>query len=98
MQVFEIPIKPHPNQKISAVLGGQDVVIELVWRNERLYASVRLNQTDVVCNRLCHNREPIVREAYRGFVGDLLFEDISGCLNPHFAQLGSRFKLFWVNP
>lgn len=98
MNVLEIPLKPHPNQKINVMLGGQDVVIELSWRNERLYADVSINHADVVSGRLCHNREPIVREQYRSFVGDLIFDDVSGSLNPHFSGLGSRFKLFWVLP
>ena len=96
MQILEIPIKSMPSQKLSVVLGKQNIIIELAWRNNWLYAMVRVGKVDVVCSRLCLNREPIVREQYRGFVGELYFDDQQGNQDPEFSELGSRYKLFWV--
>ena len=96
MQIFEIPIKPVPSQKLSVMLGAQNTTIELAWKNNRLYATVSIGSIDVVCSRLCLNREPIVREQYRGFIGELYFDDQQGSQEPDFVGLGSRYKLFWV--
>ena len=96
MQIFEIPIKPVPSQKLSVMLGEQNTTIELAWRSNRLYATVRVGKIDIVCSRLCLNREPIVREQYRGFVGELYFDDQQGSQDPEFLDLGNRYKLFWV--
>ena len=96
MQILEIPIKPVPSQKLSVMLGEQNTTIELAWRSNWLYATVRVGKTDMVCSRLCLNREPIMREQYRNFVGELYFDDQQGNQAPEFSGLGSRYKLFWV--
>lgn len=95
-KVEKIPLKTVPVQKISVNLSGQDVVIALVPRLGKLYATVKLNRQVIVRERVCLNTVPLVNEAYRGMVGDLFFVDLQGKNDPIWQELGSRFVLCYV--
>lgn len=98
MKIYTIPIIDEPSQKLTLRLGDQAVDIALTMRLGNLYADVRTNGKDVINNRICLNRTPIIKEVFRPFVGELYFEDLQGDENPVYGGLGSRFLLRWIEP
>lgn len=97
MKIYDIPLIPAPSQRLSVNLGGQAVDIALTVRLGRLYADVKVGGAWVVGGRVCLNKEPVVREAFRGFSGELYFEDLRGNDDPVPDGLGSRFVLRWAH-
>lgn len=98
MTIYTIPLSDTPSQKLTVNLGGQTVDIALTMRLGNIYADVRANGVDVVNSRICLNQEPIIKEAFRPFIGELYFEDLQGNDNPIYGGLGRRFILRWVQP
>lgn len=95
MAIHNIPLQATPNQRLSVDLGGQNTTFSLATRLGKLYASVAVGNTAIIHSRVCLNNEPIVREAYRGFIGELYFIDLRGGNDPEWAELGSRYLLRW---
>lgn len=98
MKIHTIPILNEPSQTLTVRLGNQTVDIALTMRLGNLYADVRANGKDVVNGRVCLNQEPIIKESFRPFVGELYFEDLQGNENPVYGGLGRRFVLRWIEP
>lgn len=96
MAIYDIPIIATPNQQLIVDLGGQNTTIKLATRLGKIYASVYVGTTKVILSRVCLNNEPIVRELYRPFVGELYFADLRGNSDPEWSELGSRYVLRWV--
>lgn len=96
MKVYTIPISDERSQKLTTTLGQQVVDIVLTMRLGKLYIDVKANRVPVVSGRVCLNKEPIVNESFRPFVGELYFEDLQGNDDPVFGELGKRFVLRWV--
>ena len=46
---------------------------------------------------ICQDRNRLVRSAYLGFAGDLMFEDLRGTDDPTADGLGSRFQLVYLD-
>lgn len=95
--IYDIPLRALPNQRLMVDLGGQLVTIRLAMRLGKLYASVSIGKRDLILSRVCLNNEPIVREAYRDFVGELYFTDLQGNNNPEWRELGKRYVLRWYS-
>lgn len=91
-----VPITDVPSQVFSITLGGQACRIRLIQRGDILYADVSVNGVDKVNGATCRDRVFIVRFAYLGFIGDLLFVDTQGTSNPLAPGLGSRFLLVYA--
>ena len=96
MKVYTIPISDERSQKVTTTLGQQVVDIVLTMRLGKLYADVKANRVPVVSGRVCLNKEPIVNESFRPFVGELYFDDLQGNDDPVSGELGKRFVLRWV--
>lgn len=94
--LYQIPIKPVPNQNLSFVLGGQEVSLSLTTRyQEQLYMSINVNGSDIVINRLCLNLIPLITVDYLPMKGNLVFLDKEGNSSPHYTGLGSRYLLVY---
>lgn len=91
-----IPLLPEPGQDVSVQLAGQPVRIVLRQRRTGLFADVYLKDAAIVTSVLCLNNVRIVRERYRGFVGDLAFWDTQGDADPSYDGLGTRYQLVYV--
>lgn len=98
MNIYTIPIMDVPSQKLTVNLGGQITDIALTMRLGNLYADVSSNGREVINGRVCLNQEPLIREFFREFEGELYFEDLQGEDSPVFGGLGSRFLLRWIEP
>ena len=96
MQV--IPVQAVPAQTFATVLLGQQVEVTLQQKTTGLFADVALSGQMVLRGRLCRNGTPILRHGVGGFVGDLVFLDMTGSDDPQTEGLGSRFRLVYVGP
>lgn len=96
MQV--IPVQAVPAQTFATVLLGQQVEVTLQQKTTGLFADVALSGQMVLRGRLCRNGAPILRNGVGGFVGDLVFLDMTGNEDPQANGLGDRFRLVYVGP
>lgn len=92
-----IPVQAVPSQHVTAVLGGQYVQINLYQKQPYgLFMDVLLNNVLLLAGVICQNLNPIIRSAYLGFVGDLVFIDNQGSDDPDYTGLGARFSLAYL--
>lgn len=96
MQV--IPLQPLPNQTLQVQLGSQACTIDVVQTAYALFLSLSVGGQPIVSSQICENLVLMVREAYLGFVGDLVFVDGQGASDPAYTGLGGRFQLLWLEP
>ena len=93
-----IPIADRPAQSLKVSLGGQSCQIEINQKSTGLFLSLYVNDAPIVLGVACRNGVRMVREAYRGFVGDLAFADTQGASDPSYPGLGDRFALAYLEP
>jgi hypothetical protein len=94
--MLTIPLADVPSQVVSASLGGQSVRMRLFTRRSGLYLDLYVANTLVLAGARCMDAVPIVRDAYLGFVGDLMFIDSQGSDAPSSPGLGTRFSLVYA--
>lgn len=92
----KLPLQSIPSQKIQALLGGQYCRINVYQKTTGLFMDLYVNGSPVCTAVLCRDRVMLVREAYRGFVGDLTFVDSQGTSDPDYTGLGGRFVLVYL--
>lgn len=92
----KIPLRPVPSQSLSVVLAGQSCQVNVYEKSTGMYLDLFLNHLPIVTTALCHDRVRLVREVYRGFVGDLAFVDRRGHADPEYTGLGDRFILVYL--
>lgn len=92
----QIPLRPVPSQSLSVVLSGQSCQINVYEKSTGMYLDLFLNHQPIVTTGLCHDRVRLVRESYRGFVGDVTFIDTRGYADPEYTGLGDRFILAYL--
>jgi len=93
-----IPLRATPAQTFGVILADQQVVLTLRQLASGLFINVQVENVEIVGLVICQNMNRIVRDAYLGLVGDLVFYDSSGARdNPYFAELGTRFQLVYLN-
>ena len=93
-----IPLAATPNQTLKSVLGGQYCTIRLMTTSAGLLIDVLVNDSPVVQGVLCLDQNRLIRYAYLGFVGDLVFVDTQGSQDPEYSGLGSRYQLLYLSP
>jgi hypothetical protein len=93
-----IPIKATPNQTFKCVLGGQYCRVTIRTLSTGLYLDLLVNNSPIIQGRLCPNDVLLVRHAYLGFIGDLVFYDTQGIDDPDYTGLGSRYQLRYLTP
>jgi len=91
-----IPIQDVAGQKFSIVLGGQDCTIELFVRSTGMYCNLYVADSLVIGGVICQNMNRIVRDSYLGFLGDLVFHDTQGNLDPTTPGLGTRYVFVYL--
>lgn len=92
----QIPLRPVPSQSLSVVLAGQSCQVNVYEKSTGMYLDLFVNHQPIVTTALCHDRVRLVRETYRGFVGDLTFIDTRGYADPEYTGLGERFVLAYL--
>ena len=91
-----IPLQTAPDQTVNVMLGNQQCTIDVQQRPTGLFASVYVADQLIIGGVLCLHGVKIVREAYRGFIGELVFYDTKGVDDPVASELGDRFVLAYV--
>ncbi len=98
-----IPTQPVPAQTVNVILGEQFVRLTLRQLASGLFINVATDAQQIVGLVICQNLNRIVRNAYLGFVGDLMFVDNFGengkpSQDPYFDGLGTHFSLLYLSP
>ncbi|MGU3662348.1 phage baseplate plug family protein [Methylobacterium fujisawaense] len=93
-----IPIQAVPAQSVKANLNGQNCRLLIQQKLYGLFLDLYVEETLLVGGAICQDRNRIVRSAYLGFSGDLMFQDTMGIDDPTADGLGSRFQLVYLNP
>lgn len=91
-----IPLNAVPAQNLSVTLGGQACQLSLRTLRTGLVMDVLINGTPIARSVPCLNNNRIVRAAYTGFVGDLVFTDTQGDSDPTYDGLGARYQLIYL--
>lgn len=91
-----VPISPKPSQAVTVQLAGQDCRITVYTRETGLYLDLVVNNVPAVTGRICEDRTRLVRDAYLGFAGDLVFADTQGFSDPVADGLGGQFRLVYL--
>lgn len=111
-----VPLEAVPSQTVQVALGGQNTTINVNTRKPgtsgyvnllppTLFMDVLVDGSPIVQGVPCEALNLIVRSAYLGFVGDMIWID-NGASSPETAQdpvytgLGTngRFSLAWLAP
>jgi hypothetical protein len=100
-----IPIQDVYSQTLTVQLAGQNTQINIYQKfDTALFCDVYVNNAPIITGVRCRNMVRIVRDAYLGFVGDLMFVDQQGTftapstgLDPSSPGLGSRYLLCYLS-
>lgn len=93
-----IPVKPLANQTLQVQLSNQAVTLNIYQLAYGLFIDVFIGDNLIIGGVICENLNRIVRSAYLGFLGDLIFYDVEETSDPIYTGLGSRFQLLYLEP
>lgn len=90
-----IPLTATAFQSLKLTLSGKVVQLDIQQRSTGLYMDVWLSAKRILAGVICLNRTWLVRDAYFGMPGDLVFIDQQGSSDPEYSGLGSRYLLMY---
>lgn len=90
-----IPTEALPAQTLTTQINGQFCRVNLYQKTTGLYVDLYVANAPVVVGIIALNANRIVRDAYRGFVGDLAVCDTQGASDPDYTGLAGRFQLVY---
>ena len=93
-----IPLQAVPSQTLTVLLGQQNCQIEIYQKSTGLFFDLSINNVPTVTCMLCRDRTRLVRQAYKGFIGELSFADLLGTNDPIYTGLGTQFALVYLAP
>lgn len=93
-----VPLQATPNQAVRVQLNGQNCQINVYQKDQGLFLDLLVDNAPMVMGVICQNRNRIVRDAYLGFVGDLIWLDTQGTSDPEYVGIGSRYFLAYLFP
>ena len=93
-----VPLNAVPAQRLSITLGGQVCQIVVYQKDQGLFLDLYVDDAAIITGVICQNQNRIVRYAYLGFSGDLVFfdTDTQNPSDPDFSGLGDRFQLAYL--
>lgn len=94
--MLTIPLQATPSQSLSAVLGGQNCQINVYQKSTGMYLDLYVSNSPIITATICLDRVRLVREAYLGFIGDLVFADTQGVSDPVYTGLGAQYVLLYL--
>jgi len=112
--MIQIPLEAVASQTLQTVVGGQSVSLAIYTKvgydytdptlqtpNTNLYMDVSYNGITLTTAQICLNKKRIlINRQYLGFVGDFMFIDSQGSLDPAYTGLagtdGGRFWLLYL--
>lgn len=93
-----IPVLAVKSQKLTVELNGQSIRLNIYQLTTGLFMDVYLNDTAIVTGVICQHGNNVVRDTYRGLVGDFAWFDTEGTDDPYYARIGSRWTLNYLEP
>ena len=94
--IQQVPLQATPSQVVTIPLGGQICTISVQQKSTGLFLSLSVNNATIISGVLCLNATKVVRDAYLGFAGDLVFLDTQGDSDPDHTGLASRYMLAYI--
>jgi hypothetical protein len=94
----QIPLQAVPNQALTVSLSGQACQLNVYQKTYGLFIDVYINNVLIIGGVICENLNRIVRDAYLGFLGDLVFLDTQGTDDPEYSGLADRYQLIYLLP
>ncbi|MFC6121718.1 phage baseplate plug protein [Citrobacter bitternis] len=94
--MMTVGLQAVKSQTLLVTLGGQQCTIRLIQRESFLYMDLSVNNTPVFQGVPCLYGNKMVRYAYLGFKGDLVFIDSQGENDPAYDGLGGRYTLYYI--
>jgi hypothetical protein len=92
-----VPVDPVAAQTFTVILANQNCQISIFQKLGTVYLSLSVNnQPPIIASRQCENGNRLVRYAYLGFVGDLMWVDTQGNEDPIYTGMGTRFLLQYL--
>ena len=91
-----IPISALPNQQFSVTLTGQNCVINLYQKSTGVFLDLTVGDVIICQGALVLGQSLIVKNTYRGFVGNLMIMDTQGFTDPDYTGFGDRYQLYYV--
>ena len=96
MTVQVVPLGAVPSQTLSIVLADQDCSISIYTLSTGLYFDLSVSDAPITRTKVCRNLGRLLLDReYLGFVGDFLFYDTQGELDPEYVGLGTRWLLLY---
>ena len=93
-----VPLQTLTNQTLQVQLNGQACTLNIFQYAYGLFASLAVGATPIINSAPCENLVRLVRDAYLGFISDLVFIDTQGSENPNYTELGTRWLLIYLDP
>lgn len=95
--MLRIPLQPTANQTLAVTVARQNAQIALRQMGGFLFFSLTAGGVPIVTTRVCRDRARILLDArYQPFIGDFAFVDTQGTEDPHYEDLGARFRLYYL--
>lgn len=92
-----VPAQANPNQAFNVTLGGQQVQLAIYQTDYGLFTDVSVSGTPIATGVIGENLNPMVRAAYTGFIGDLVWFDTSGAgTDPIYTGIGAQYQLIYL--
>lgn len=95
--MIKVPLRPVPTQNLQIVLAGQSCLMRVYQLDYGLFIDMSADDVPVAAGAICQNLNKIVRGAYLGFAGNLVFWDAQGDSDPVYTGLGSRYTLLYLD-
>lgn len=95
--MIQVPLQAVPSQTVSVTLGGQACQLNVYSKSAALYVDIYVNNAVIALGVQCENGNRLVRYAYLGFIGDLIFVDTQGSADPFYTGLDGRFLLEYLD-
>lgn len=94
--MFQIPLQAIPNQVLNTIVADQYVQINLYQKPEGLFIDLNVNNNEACSGVICLNQVRIIRQKYRGLIGNFLFYDTQGNADPIYTGLNARWQLLYL--
>jgi hypothetical protein len=94
-----VPLIPAPVQTTSLLLNGARVKLNVYYKYTGLFIDVFINDAPLLYGILCQYNNPIIRDTYLGFPGELVWIDTFGTqADPTYQGIGGQFCLAFFYP
>lgn len=92
-----VPLQALPNQAVRVQLNNQPCQVNVYQKDQGLFLDLLVDNGPMVMGVICQRANRIVRDAYLGFIGDLMWLDTQGTSDPEYSGIGARFFLAYLS-